>query len=217
MHEALTKWFHRVLLLQLVLALSWSCAWTSARGQQIQLITAEGQKEMLRDPGTDVAGAAGASADVTIIEYFDYNRPYCKKLAPDLAALLTQDPKVSLVYKDWPILSDVSVYAAKQALAAHWQHKYLVAHDALMNGPKLADNAAVDATLKRAGVDVVTLRKDATRHSAEIDSLLARNDSEAHALSLRGTPGIVVGRLLLPGIVNLDGLKQLVAEARHGT
>lgn len=214
MIQATTTWFHRALLLQLVLALSSLGAPSSAGAEQIQLITAEGQKEMLTDPGTDAIGAA--AADVTIIEYFDYNCPYCKKLAPDLQALLAQDSKVALLYKDWPILSDVSLYAARQALAARWQHKYLVAHDALMNGPKLADNAAVDATLKRAGLDVVKLKKDATSHAPDIDSLLARNDSEAHALSLRGTPGIVIDRLLLPGIVNLDGLKELVAEARRG-
>lgn len=204
----------RALIPAFVLLLSWLTIWGEARAQQVSLITVEGQHEMLENPGTDPAGAA--DADVTIIEYFDYNCPYCKKLAPDLAALLAQDPKVALVYKEWPILGDVSVYAARRALAARWQTKYLAAHDALMNGPKLADNAAVDATLKRAGIDLGKLKKDLARHAPEIDSLLARNDSEAHALSLRGTPGIVIGRLLLPGIVNLDGLKQLVAEARRG-
>ena len=59
-----------------------------------------------------------------------------------------------------------------------------------------------------------TLSKDRANHSAEIDALIERNDEEAHALNLRGTPGIVVGRQLLPGIVDLGGLKGLVAEAR---
>jgi protein-disulfide isomerase len=186
---------------------------THALAQQVQLITAEGQKEILADPGTDRVGAAGA--DVTIIEYFDYNCPYCKKLAPDLRTLLAQDPKLAILYKEWPILSDVSVYAARQALAAGWQHKYLAAHEALMNGPKLSDDAAVDAALKSAGINVVKLKQDATRHASDIDALLVRNDAEAHALSLRGTPGIVIGRLLLPGITDLDGLKQLVAESRR--
>ncbi len=82
--------------------------------------------------------------DVTIVEYFDYNCPYCKKQVPALQALLAQDPKMALVYKDWPILGPVSVYAASSALAAGWQGKYLVAHDALISGPRLARNEQVD-------------------------------------------------------------------------
>jgi protein-disulfide isomerase len=84
-----------------------------------------------------------------------------------------------------------------------------------MNGSRLSHNDQVDATLKRAGVNVNTLKKDRLSHAADIDALLARNDLEAHALNLRGTPGIVIGRQLLPGIVDLSGLKQLVANSRH--
>jgi protein-disulfide isomerase len=200
---------HLLMLLALLLV----CVSTIAPAQGIQLITAAGQKAILTDPGTDAVGAP--NADVTIVEYFDYNCPYCKKFEPALRAFLTEDHKIAIVYKDWPILSDVSVYAAKSALAARWQGKYLVAHDALMNGSRLSQNDQVDATLKRAGVNVNTLKKDRLSHAADIDALLARNDAEAHALNLRGTPGIVIGRQLLPGIVDLSGLKQLVANSRH--
>jgi protein-disulfide isomerase len=85
----------------------------------------------------------------------------------------------------------------------------------LINGPRFVQNDQVDATLKGAGIDVDTLRKDQSRHAKDIDALLARNDGEAHALNLRGTPGIVVGRQLLPGFVDLNFLKQLVADSRH--
>lgn len=180
--------------------------------QGIQLITAEGQKAMLLAPGTEPVGAA--DADVTIVEYFDYNCPYCKKMAPVLEGLLTEDHHVRIFYKDWPILGDMSVYAAKAALAAQWQHKYRVAHDALINGPRLVTTAQVDAALSRVGVNLDTLTKDRAKRSAEIDALIERNDEEAHALNLRGTPGVVVGRQLLPGIVDLGGLKRLVADAR---
>jgi len=189
------------------------CLPTIVLAQGIQLITVAGQKEMLTDPGTEAAGAS--NADVTIVEYLDYNCPYCKKLVPALQSLLAEDQKVAVVYKDWPILGDVSVYAARSALAARWQGKYLAAHDALMNVPRLSQNDQVDATLKRAGIDVDTLKKDQSSHAKDIDALLARNDAEAHALNLRGTPGIVIGRQLLPGIVDLSGLKQLVADSRH--
>jgi protein-disulfide isomerase len=185
-----------------------------AFAQDVQIITRAGQKQMLANPGTQAAGAR--TPDVTIVEYVDYNCPYCKKLVPTLQALLAQDAKIAVIYKDWPILGDVSVYAASSALAAGWQGKYLVAHDALISGPRLAQNEQVDSILQTAGVNMDALKKDRVSHATEIAALLERNDEEAHALTLKGTPGIVVGRQLLPGITDLSNLQQLVANSRKG-
>ena len=185
----------------------------AAAAQDTAIITVQGQKQMLANPGTEPVGAR--NPDVTIVEYFDYNCPYCKKLVPALHALLAQDPKIAVVYKDWPILGPVSVYAASSALAAGWQGKYLAAHDALLLGPRLAQNDQVDPILQKAGVNIETLKKDRVAHAKEIAALLERNDQEAHALTLEGTPGLVVGRQLVPGIADLDALKRLVANSRQ--
>jgi protein-disulfide isomerase len=190
---------------------------TAASAQDVRdvdLITLEGRKQMLTKPGTEPVGAR--NPDVTVVEYFDYNCPYCKTIVPTLQALLAQDPKIAIVYKDWPVLGPVSAYAASAALAAGWQGKYLVAHDALISGPRLAKNEQVDAILQKAGVNMDSLSKDRAKHAKEIAALLARNDMEAHALTLDGTPGLVVGLQLVPGIVSLNFLKQLVATARKG-
>jgi protein-disulfide isomerase len=200
-----------VLLPLALMALGYAPAISLA--QSIQRITSAGQAQMLANPGTDVVGAT--DADVTIIEFLDYNCPYCKRFAPTVQGLLAEDHKIAVVYKDWPILGEVSVYAARSALAARWQGKYLAAHDALLNGPRMTQNTEVDLALKHAGIDLGKLKLDQKNHAADIDALLARNDEEAHALHLRGTPGIVIGRELLPGIVDLNGLKQLVADSRH--
>jgi protein-disulfide isomerase len=194
-------------------ALGCALLFDAAAAQDIAVITLAGQKQMLAQPGTEPVGAR--QPDVIIVEYFDYNCPYCKKIVPPLQALLAQDPKIALLYKDWPILGPVSVYAASSALAAGYQGKYLVAHDALISGPRLAKNEQVDAILQTAGVDAEILKKDRTTHAQEIAALLARNDQEAHALTLDGTPGLLVGRLLVPGIVDLNLLKQLVATSRE--
>ena len=186
----------------------------AASAQDIDLITPEGQKQMLAEPGTDPVGAR--QPDVTIVEYFDYNCPYCKTEVPTLRALLAKDPKIALVYKEWPILGPVSKYAASSALAARWQGKYLAAHDALISGPRLAQNDQVDAILQKAGVNMDTLKKDRASHAKEIAALLARNDAEAHALTLDGTPGLVVGLQLVPGVASLSFLEKLVANSRRG-
>jgi protein-disulfide isomerase len=185
----------------------------AAAAQDVALITRDGVKQMLANPGTEAVGAR--KPDVIIVEYSDYNCPYCKKLVPTLRALLAQDSKIGLVYKDWPILGPVSAYAAASALAAGWQGKYLVAHEALIGGPRLAQDDQVDDILQHAGVNMDALKKDRISHGKEIAALLARNDEEAHALSLEGTPGLVVGRQLVAGIADLSTLKQLVANARR--
>jgi protein-disulfide isomerase len=186
----------------------------AADAPETQIITRDGIKQMLANPGTEPVGAR--KPDVVIVEYYDYNCPYCKNMVPALQGVLAQDPKVAVVYKDWPILSAVSKYAAVSALAAGYQGKFQAAHDALISGPRLAQNAQVDATLQRVGVNLDTLNKDRTGHAQEIAALLARNDQEAHALTLQGTPGLVVGRQLVSGIVDLGQLQQLIANSRQG-
>ena len=185
----------------------------TAAAQDVALITRDGVKQILANPGTGPVGAF--KPDVVVVEYFDYNCPYCKKLVPTLKALLAQDSTVGVVYKDWPILGPVSQYAAASALAAGWQGKYLAAHDALINGPRLAEVDQVDDILQHAGVNMEALKKDRIGHAQEIAALLGRNDEEAQALGLKGTPGLVVGRQLLGGIADLGTLKKLVANSRH--
>ncbi|MGC2032002.1 MAG: DsbA family protein [Steroidobacteraceae bacterium] len=203
----------RIMVSMLACALLLDAAWAQ-QAEDLDLITPEGQKQMLANPGTQPVGAR--QPDVTIVEYFDYNCPYCKTVVPTLQALLAQDSKVALIYKDWPVLGPVSTYAASSALAAGWQGKYLVAHDALISGPRLAHNDQVDATLQKAGVNMDVLKKDRISHAKEIAALLARNDAEAHALTLDGTPGLVVGLQLVPGVASLNFLKKLVANSRQG-
>jgi protein-disulfide isomerase len=206
--QSVRRWLQVVVLA--LLANAWLAG--AAAAQDVAIITRAGQKEMLKNPGTPPAGAN--NPDVVIVEYFDYNCPYCKKIVPTLQSLLAQDPKIAVVYKDWPILGPVSVYAASAALAAGYQGKYLAAHDALISGPRLAKDEQVDGALQKAGVNMDSLAKDRTAHAAEIAALLKRNDEEAHALTLEGTPGVVVGRQLVAGIADAAMFTKLIANSR---
>jgi protein-disulfide isomerase len=176
--------------------------------------TAEAVAALAQNPTVPAAGAK--DADVTIVEFFDYNCPFCKKTAPELQKLLRTDPKVRILYKEWPIFGDVSEYAARSALAAHWQGKFLVAHEALIGAPNdLDETSQVDAVLKAAGVDLTQLSRDRSTHAAEITAILSRNSKEAASLGFRGTPGFVIGRQLVPLALTLPGLRQLTQTARH--
>ncbi len=193
-----------------VLALGWLP--TIASSQEIQQITVAGERSILAKPNIEITSAR--NPDVTIVEYFDYNCPFCRRLAPTLRLLIAGDKKIALIYKDWPVLGDVSVYAARCALAAQWQGKYFVAHDALLGGSGLSQDDQVDALLQSAGINVKRLKKDLSSHAQDITAVLARNDHEAHALELRGTPGILVGRQLVSGFADLSFFQKLVAEVR---
>ena len=186
---------------------------TVASAQSPPLITAEAQKHILDEPGVPTSGAA--HADITVVEYFDYNCPFCKALAPAFHAFIDKDHAAAVLYKEWPIFGGVSSYAAQSALAANFQGKYLQAHDALINAPRLAANSQVDAALRGAGIDMSQLKKDLVAHRALIDGLLMRNETEARRLGLRGTPGILAGRQLVSGISDLAALESAVAVSRR--
>jgi protein-disulfide isomerase len=177
------------------------------------LVSAEAQKRILLDPGTPILGSA--AADVTVVEYFDYNCPFCKALAPAFRPFIDGDHASAVLYKEWPIFGGVSIYAAQSALAASFQGKYLQAHDALISAPRLAENSQVDSVLANAGIDLARLKADFIAHQASIDSLLARNDLEARGLGLHGTPGILIGRSVISGVSDLKSLQSAVALARR--
>jgi protein-disulfide isomerase len=172
-------------------------------------------REMIvADPAAPVAG--NPKGDVTIVAFLDYNCPYCKKSAPALEKLVREDGRIRLVYKDWPILSESSVYGAKLALAAKRQGKYEEAHRALMalKGAK-RPNADLDAAVARAGIDMARLRADAAAGDSEIVALLKRNDAQAKGMGFPGTPVYLVGPLLVAAGLDYDGFKDAVAQARE--
>lgn len=183
---------------------------TNAGAQQLERISVAGEHAILQTPGLQSTGASHPR--LTIVEYFDYNCPFCRRLAPTLRAVLAQDHSLALVYKDWPVLGEASVYAAHCALAAAYQGKYLQAHDALLAGPRLTSDALVDTVLRRAGIDVPRMLADLHRHAAAIAAVLHRNDNEARALELQGTPGLLVGRTLVPGVIGKADLQKLIAD-----
>jgi protein-disulfide isomerase len=167
---------------------------------------------VLRDPAAPVSG--NAEADFTIVEYFDYQCPYCRKVEPVLRQVIADDGKVRLVLKDWPIFGEVSRYAAAMALAARFQQKYAAAHDALFGATTKLSEPVVRDLLGRAGVDVAQASADLAAHRQEIDALLQRNDTQARAFGFPGTPGFIIGTFRVPGVLSADGFRAAIKDAR---
>jgi protein-disulfide isomerase len=167
---------------------------------------------VLRDLDIPVAGNAGG--DVTIVEYFDYQCPYCRKIEPDLRQVVQDDAKVRLVFKDWPILGPASVVAARLALASKYQEKFVQAHDALIGVNARLTAPRIRELLAGAGIDVDRLDRDLAANANAIDAIIARNGDQAKAFGFRGTPSFIVGKFRVPGILTVAQFGQVIADAR---
>jgi protein-disulfide isomerase len=167
---------------------------------------------VLRDP--DIPAAGNVEGDITIVEYFDYQCPYCRKLAPELRQVVQDDGKVRLVLKDWPILGPVSVIAARMALASKFQDKYIQAHEALIGVNSKLTESRIRELLAGAGIDVDRLNRDLVTNAKAIDAIIARNNDQATAFGFKGTPSFIVGKFRVPGILTMAEFDQVIADAR---
>jgi protein-disulfide isomerase len=167
---------------------------------------------VLRDP--EIPAAGNVEGDITIVEYFDYQCPYCRKIEPELRQVVQDDGKVKLVMKDWPILGPVSVTASRMALACKYQDKYDKAHDAMIGVSSKLTEPRIFELLAGADVDVDRARKDLATNAKAIDGMLARNSATAEGLGFRGTPSFIVGKFRVPGVLTMDQFEQVIADAR---
>lgn len=181
-----------------------------ARAQRIGAEPSEAA--VLRDPDVPVAG--NPNGDIAIVEWFDYQCPYCRKLDPELRQVVHDDGKVRLVLKDWPILGPVSVTAARMALACKYQDKYIQAHDALIGVNSKLTEPRIDELLAGAGIDVDRARRDLAANDKAIGAILARNNQQAEGLGFNGTPSFIVGKFRVPGVLTMAQFEQAIADAR---
>ncbi len=172
------------------------------------------QRDLIeRDPNAPVLG--NPDGDVTVVEFFDYNCPYCRRAKVEIRALIEEDPNVQLVYREWPILGEGSVFAAKAALAARAQGKYEDFHWAMMATDGRANEASVMRVAEDVGLDLDQLRQD--MEGQEVAEHIETSMRLTQALGFNGTPSFVIGNALVPGFVEKERLSDLVSEARDSS
>ena len=164
-----------------------------------------------RDPNAPVLG--NVDGDVTIVEFFDYNCPYCKRVKPEIQALMAADPDIRLVCREWPILGEGSVFAARAALAARNQGKYEEFHWAMMGLQGRAEEASILNAAAEIGLDVDKLRAD--MDAPEISEHIQTSMELAAALGFNGTPSFVIGEALVPGFIKTVQFEGYVEGARE--
>lgn len=158
---------------------------------------------------------------VTLVEFFDYQCPHCKDMTEILDNLTQKDSNLRVVYKEFPIFGANSQYAAKAALAAGQQGKYVEFHTALMQAADPITPDQVNAIAKNLGLNMDQWQKDMA--SAAITQELNANVKLAQQLQLMGTPAFVVSNtanpeqsVLIPGGTTEEVLQGLINQANAG-
>lgn len=164
--------------------------------------------------GSPVRG--NPDGDVTLVEFFDYRCGYCKRVHGTVTNVVTSDGNVRLIYKEFPILGPESVFASRASLGVFFTQplKYPAFHDALMTSRGQLSQARVLSIAEDMGLkpeDVKTAMKD-----PRVDEEIQRNIQLAQSLGINGTPGFVIGNQVVPGAVDENALKELIAKARQG-
>lgn len=167
--------------------------------------------ELTKSSDDPVGGNVDGS--ITVVEFFDYNCPYCRRAKPEVLKLLNNDKRVRYVFKEFPVLSETSVVAARIALAV-WKtspEKYFVFHNKLMSIKGRVSEHTMRAAADAAGLDWAVLTKRAGQ--SDIDSQLQKTVNLADKLQISGTPTFVIGREIIPGFVSYDKLQAAVNRA----
>lgn len=182
----------------------------AAESEAKAVITAHAN-EIFRDPESPVGG--NPRGDVTMVEFFDYNCAYCRRMVPVMAEAEAADPRLRTVYKEFPILGPGSTFAARAALAAHRQGRYLAFHQVLMAVGGSLDEDSVLAAATELGLDLDRLRAD--MDDPDVQAAIDRNLELARTLRINGTPGFVIGEEVVRGAVDLTALRATIARARE--
>ena len=168
--------------------------------------------EWLKKNGDHLSVVGNPKASVTVVEFYDYNCGYCRRMAPVAQELLKADQDLRWVFVDFPILSPTSSVAARAAMAAENQGKFSDFHFALMSHPGAIDEAAIVKVAKDVGLDLAKF--NAFRANEGLVRLINQNMDIGQELGIRGTPSMVVGQEFVGGALSKEALVAKIAAAR---
>jgi protein-disulfide isomerase len=185
----------------------------AAENEARDKIIADMQGPLYASPHEAIVG--NPDGKVTLVEFFDYNCGYCKKMLPDIVRLIKDNPDLRVILRDYPILSDASVDAAQIAAAARNQFKgdkFWEFHQRLLSSHGLVGKDQAIAVAQSLGADMEKLAKDAT--APGVKEGLDESDRLGRDLALNGTPSYVVGNEVVVGAVGYDELKAKLDNVR---
>lgn len=173
---------------------------------------ADNRDKLLHSPFQVVLG--NPAGDVTLVEFFDYNCGYCRRAHADMTRLISEDAKLRVVLKEFPVLGPASLEAAQVAVAVNIvaPEKYGEFHDRMLSDRAQASGERAIAIAEEIGIDGARLR-EATKSDA-VGKAIEEVYAMANALGLTGTPSYVVGDEVVVGAVGYDQLKSRIDAVR---
>ena len=169
------------------------------------------REAIFNDPGQVVLG--NPDGDVTLVEFFDYNCGYCRSALPDMAALLAEDPNLRIVLKEFPILSNESIDAARVAvLVGKADVDYWTFHETLFTSRSQVDKQVALAAASDLGLSPVALELDMGTDA--VAKTIQTSYEIARALNITGTPTYIIGNEIIPGAIGIDELRTRIANMR---
>lgn len=175
---------------------------------------ADNKEALYNDPASPAEGPA--NADVTVVEFFDYNCGHCRNVVSSVSKALETDKKLRFIFKEMPIFGGDSDKAAKAALAVHAiaKDKYFKFHQALMTYKGNANEKAIMDIAKDLGINAEKLKTEMAK--PEIAAQIAKNHELAEKIGIRGTPAFIIGDEMIPGEIPLEAMKAKIAKLREG-
>lgn len=177
-----------------------------------QVAIAQMQDQIFNDPGQVVLG--NPNGDVTLVEFFDYNCGYCRSALPDLAVLLAEDPGLKVILKEFPILSNESIDAARiGVLVGEADVDYWTFHEALFSSRGKVDKAVALDAAGDLGLSPVNL--ELQMGEERVSKTIQTSYEIAQALGITGTPTYIIGNEIIPGAIGVDDLRARIASMRE--
>ena len=168
------------------------------------------QQALFSDPTSPVEG--NAQGTVAIVEFFDYRCSHCRNVATTIDRLVSSNASVRVIYKNFPVLGEPSVLAARAAVAAQQQGGWAKLHRAMLAFPGDFTLENILTIGKSVGLDTARLKADMM--APETQKALRDNLTLAAALGLDATPSFVIGERVIRGALSPEAFQAIIDEER---
>jgi protein-disulfide isomerase len=157
-----------------------------------------------------------ADAPITIVEYSDFQCPFCARALPVIHQLLQQhNGLVRVAFKDFPLsIHPDAPLAHSAAAAAAEQGKFWEMHDALFHDQARLKRNDLIATAQRLGLDVARFRRDLD--DPTVNSRIAASKQEGARLGITGTPTFFVNGKRLVGALPVEDFNKVIDAELQG-
>ena len=170
------------------------------------------QEELYANADDPIIGNPNGS--IILVEFFDYRCGYCKRSLNTVLALAQKHKDLKIVFKEFPILGEDSVAAARVSLAVQQLDpaKYGEFHTKLMRHRGRMDKATLIGMTADMGLDAGAVEQ--AMNSNEVTATIRANHELAESLGINGTPAFAIGEQVVPGAVSQEVLEKLIEEQR---